>query len=540
MSDEKDKKKEEELAADEESSPEPTEASAADVPDAEEAATPVSDPAAPAAAAAPDTPPQEAEPAAAPAAAPEAPAPVAAAPSMSMGAPAAAAASETPPEEASKPDIESTLTPQQRGAQQVAKVSDFYQDATAGLIKPKTYQDLYNDKNTLGKIGMLFGLMVSGAGSGLAHQPNALMEMMNKELERDFEAQKASKENRKSWYNMTMAHERMQPEIAEGFGRAESAHQKAQHDRWLNIQKGVYNKALDAAGINYSSAGALAHVQGMIDMMEPGPKKELWQDTYNNQLLTNFLAKATKRSVDAEEAKDLVNAANPNPIVSLPPPPNGVAVSGKRYAAYDQAGLEKGLLEGEKLGAEAGQVQGAIPHDVGVSLKKEAQDLTEHRNTVADAVDIFTKIDKLPNAGEAVGMGVASSLGSLGMNVLHGSSAAAHAGDDIKSKFELARVSLMQNLIGKLTKIGMPAEEAAANVKAWMPSAYDSPAERAEKFEQMKRHFSGMRAETPTGLMTYHLYYPPPNYVFKSSDKKSTAPEGTRDKAAVKMGERKE
>ncbi len=69
------------------------------------------------------------------------------------------------------------------------------QDLKNGHVTPETYQDLFGKKDTLGKIGTLFGMMVSGAGAGLSGQPNAVMEMMNKEISNDLEAQKQSKTN---------------------------------------------------------------------------------------------------------------------------------------------------------------------------------------------------------------------------------------------------------------------------------------------------------------------------------------------------------
>lgn len=476
-----------------------------------------------------------------PAAAPSASVSVAAPPEpVSASAPAPAA----PPEEA--PNIESTITPRQRAAEKTAQNANFYQDVTAGHIPPKTYHDLYENKSTLGKIGTLFGLMVSGAGSGLTHQPNVLMEMMNKELERDLEAQKTSKQNKQNWYRMAMEHERMLPEVAEKIAHARGAEEDAKTKAWLNIRKGITDQSAGTSALNYSSAASLGYIQNMIDMMPPGEKKDSWQATLDNQLLTGFLAKATKRNLDTEEGKAVVEAMNPPPVTSMPPPPTkGAAEPGKRYAAYNQGALAKGAEKGRLLGADAGQVKGAIPPSAVPELEKEAQALQAHRNTYADAVDAFYKLDKMPQAGQSVGVGIASGAGDLVTGLIHGGSSVGHAGEGIKSKFELARTTQMQALIGKLTKVGMPADEARAMVEAWMPSAYDKPAERQEKFEQIKKHFTGMPVETPAGLMNYGLYYSPPNYVFKSSDRKVTAPnefapEKTSEKPAVRMGERKE
>lgn len=68
-------------------------------------------------------------------------------------------------------------------------------DLNNGHITPKTYQDLFHDKGTLGKIGTIFGMLLSGAGSGLSHQPNAMFALMDKQIQNDLEAQKTSKAN---------------------------------------------------------------------------------------------------------------------------------------------------------------------------------------------------------------------------------------------------------------------------------------------------------------------------------------------------------
>jgi hypothetical protein len=75
----------------------------------------------------------------------------------------------------------------------------FKADLDNGHIKPETYSDLFNKKDTLGKIGTIFGLLLSGAGSGLAHQNNNLMTMMDKEIQRDLEAQQQSSTNKQNF-----------------------------------------------------------------------------------------------------------------------------------------------------------------------------------------------------------------------------------------------------------------------------------------------------------------------------------------------------
>lgn len=87
------------------------------------------------------------------------------------------------------------------------------QDFNNGIITPETYHGLFAKKDTLGKIGSIFGLLVGGAGSGLAHQPNMLMQMMDKEIDRDLDAQKNTKSNQFNALQLAEQHLRNQAEI---------------------------------------------------------------------------------------------------------------------------------------------------------------------------------------------------------------------------------------------------------------------------------------------------------------------------------------
>jgi hypothetical protein len=78
----------------------------------------------------------------------------------------------------------------------------FNQDLANGHITPKTYHDLMG-KDVLSRIGTAFGLLISGAGAGLTHQPNAVLQMMNNEIDRDIDAQKTSKTNAQTLLKLT-------------------------------------------------------------------------------------------------------------------------------------------------------------------------------------------------------------------------------------------------------------------------------------------------------------------------------------------------
>lgn len=96
--------------------------------------------------------------------------------------------------------------------QMISEDQAFANDLTNGHITPKTYSDLMG-KSTLGKISSLFGLMIAGAGAGLSHQPNALLQMMDNEIKRDLDAQVQSKTNAQSLYKLNLQHEMQSAQI---------------------------------------------------------------------------------------------------------------------------------------------------------------------------------------------------------------------------------------------------------------------------------------------------------------------------------------
>lgn len=72
-------------------------------------------------------------------------------------------------------------------------------------VTPKTLQSLYHDRGTLGKIGMLFGLLFSGAGSALGHKPDALLQLMQDQINNDLKGQQNSKDNAQNFLKITQA-----------------------------------------------------------------------------------------------------------------------------------------------------------------------------------------------------------------------------------------------------------------------------------------------------------------------------------------------
>jgi hypothetical protein len=122
----------------------------------------------------------------------------------------------------------------------VQQSDKFKQDLLNGHITPKTFKTLFEQnedgspKSTLGKIGTIFGMLVSGAGAGLSHQPSVLVNMMQKEIDNDLAAQQHSKENAKNLYQLNLQHQLQEMQIpkmiAEGHlteAQAQNAYQDA-------------------------------------------------------------------------------------------------------------------------------------------------------------------------------------------------------------------------------------------------------------------------------------------------------------------------
>lgn len=79
-------------------------------------------------------------------------------------------------------------------------------------ITPKTYSQL-TGSGVLDKIGTGFAILLGGMGSGLTHQPNAVLEMMNNEINRDLEAQKTNKGNKLNLLQLSIQHEMNKAQI---------------------------------------------------------------------------------------------------------------------------------------------------------------------------------------------------------------------------------------------------------------------------------------------------------------------------------------
>ncbi len=187
-------------------------------------------------------------------------------------APATPQAIKTPAPMAPKP----VAQPQPMQPEQVAmahkaeadqEAANHWQDLLQGHIKPETYHSLFAKKSTPGKIGTLFGLLISGAGSGLTHQPNAVLDMMNKEIDRDLEAQKSASAGAQNYYRLNQQNELNKANL--GKITAETA----------GLNKDVEFKAQNNAK-NGMMLGATHKLLTDLNLLPEGPVKERAKQTF--------------------------------------------------------------------------------------------------------------------------------------------------------------------------------------------------------------------------------------------------------------------
>jgi hypothetical protein len=135
-------------------------------------------------------------------------------------------------------------------------------DLALGHIKPETYQQWFAKKDTVAKIGTIFGLLLGGAGAGLTHGPNQAFQMMDNEIKRDFEGQQKSSENAQNFYKLTQQNPYIQAQA-----------------RKLGADTKAVNQAVALTATRQATFKALSNrVMGMPEgPMKEAAKQQLYQ-----------------------------------------------------------------------------------------------------------------------------------------------------------------------------------------------------------------------------------------------------------------------
>lgn len=386
-----------------------------------------------------------------------------------------------------KTDLQGPTNPVQTAQYLKQQDADWSQDLQNQHITPETYKDLFAKKDTLGKIGTMFGLLVGGVGSGLTGQPNAVIQMMNSQIQNDLDAQKASKANAQNFIRLNQAHQT--GEFEKGLQTAQTNNIQAQ----ANTQSdALAHMQANRAALNYVNTKI---VQPLIDAASADPtnmdKARRAQSAQQAAgLLSTGIDSSNSNVADQAAAKiGLLGTVNP------PTQQQGGVPQSSNNSGVDIQKMNS-LIQGGKLGVPTA----ITPGEVG-AVNQEAQKVQDNRAVTNMYADSFKNLDRQALAGHLTPDARAAEL-----NTLAGSIARATAG-----RYNAA--------------------EAMSQANGMFPQAGDWGSTRKEKFRKAMQYFQSEEAGTPT-LDRYGLKTPFPYATSQNNDpmdgKTATGPNGQK------------
>lgn len=370
------------------------------------------------------------------------------------------------------------------GSDGIRQAKLFEQDMAQGHIKPKTMQDLYAERDTPGKIGMLFGLLVAGMGSGLTGQPNAVLEMMNKQISNDLEAQKTTNSNAQNWYKLNLEHQLQKAQIP-GV-QAETEVKKATGDK-IKMEAEI---DASVAAKNYMKLNEWGTLKEQGEKIPPGPLRDKY-DAALGHLKNQIDQSIITDTAQAEQKKKLINAATGG----------NKAQEAAPYATVDTEDLRR--LNG--VYKRNVQMEGPAANKNGVQKGVSDQDYADAKPEAA-----------LVNKNRA------------GYHTL------TNAFVDLSSRFATGALdkgsydTYKSHVAGQLKQAGYPQDEAKNLVESTLPSWKDrfslTGDTRQVKASQMRELFMNAEAGTPTldALKKKPAFPPPPQ--FRQGPKKGAPP----------------
>lgn len=289
-------------------------------------------------------------------------------------------------------------------------------DLARGHIKPQTMSGLFAKKDTMGKVGTMFGLLLGGMGSGMTGQPNALLAMMQKEIDNDLEAQKASNTNSQNWLKLSHEHE-MQKAQLKKFG-VENAFTRAKTEAVPSeiAQNEAHTVSLhaDAELKSYEAAKtrmqlAMLHNLGItVDKMPPGPNKDSAANALQNVLSPAVTQDIKQRNAKTAAKIDLRSAARGD-VKKEAPAENGSGVDLQKMNALLRQGAAASSLGMAGVGGMSPQ-QGSV-------ATEEAAHVAQNRAISKMFVDAFNRLDQSYAAGRLNPVARDAEIASLGAQI---------------------------------------------------------------------------------------------------------------------------
>ena len=384
------------------------------------------------------------------------------------------------------------------------------QDLDNGKITPETYGDLFAKRSTLGKLGTMFGLLVGGAGSGLTGQPNVVLEMMNKEIERDLEAQKQTQQNKQNWYNLSLQNQNTQADVAIKQAQALATNtgtdlkqEDVNFAHWKNTQAGVYKMAAGTQAYNSAALAFLHDQQQMVNKIPPGPQQTNAQNHLNNIVNPYFMNKINDNWNTFENKKAAVDALVPNPIEKAMKD----NANKQQANAVSNLGANEDVVDRDKynqavqLGRFTPEAPGAIRPDQVTPLNSAIMNLTANRQNYSIARKAVENLGNQPTAGQVPAASIASGIlggigNSLGSSFGGGSdkgggsllgNTASGAGIEAKKYFENERTKTEADLLNR----GIP----QAELDSYLPRYNDNAETKKTNIERLNAIFKNRDAQ---------------------------------------------
>lgn len=367
----------------------------------------------------------------------------------------------------------------------------FAQDLQRGHIKPETLQGLYAKEDTLGKIGTLFGLLVSGVGSGLSGQPNAVLQMMNQTIERDLDAQKASNQNAQNWLRLSQAHKQQTGDLARMESETKLNKAKLGQVPYEQARTEAETKRADAgaefehtqAAVNRMRLAAAGYVERkVIAPMAPGPSKVAAEGAFQNQFLPAVLKENAAGNAQTASKVGAINAINAvqDEKTRLEPAKVDIAKINAMESDYKR-----------KLAASDIPPANGLPPERAEQARKQAAALEKNRMMYSTWAKTFEYLDKQFAAGRLNSVDYHANVDPL-----------------------IAQMSLT-----------MPAHEAENMKKSMFPDWKDWGHSRQSKVNQTVDHFKNMESDTLVlrDLGLKPTFPPPPKFGRSGKDTKAPA-----------------
>jgi len=340
----------------------------------------------------------------------------------------------------------------------------FAQDLASRQVSPETYKQMFGKKDTLGKVGTLFGLLVSSIGSGLTRQPNQLMEMMNKEIERDMDAQQKNRTNSQNFLNMTYNHELQQSQIK----------QAAYQNQLLQAQAGMIpaqtlQMLANADAINSQNAG-LAEKNRAMNHMYAATIQNLSDATANNpaaqQVLQNQVIPAVMQKMQ-QNNQDAANMQNMHTVNYLQKQQNqqGPQAEVPKFdSGVDFDAMRKKISQGKLMP----DLPGTIPPGEVPEVQNEAKEVATNRAIMQIWDNSFKELNNSITANK------------------------------FNPQRRAALIDAVATRISRDTG-AMSTEQASKILDGMFPTISDKafPGNIEAKYQKGVEHFAGMEAATP-------------------------------------------